>query len=122
AQETYLKKVADLPQHGFSFESLSFAECKKREPALAAIGLDYHGALYFPQGHSGDSKAFSQNLAAWLQQHAGLTVLNDTPVTHLSEKDGRVYAYTPKGELSADHIVIANGWQARSLLKPLGID
>src|SRR5690606_21032082 len=118
-QDTYLKKVADLPQHGFHFESLTLAQCQQREPALAHLGLDYHGAIYFSEGHSGNSRIFSQRLAAWLSEHAGLTVLNNTPATRLYSRDGRVLVSTPRGELGADHIVVANGWQARALLKPL---
>lgn len=121
-QDTYLKKVADLPRHGFHFESLTLAQCQQREPALAHLGLDYHGAIYFPEGHSGNSRIFSQQLAAWLTNHASLTVLNNTPATRLYSRDGRVLVSTPKGELGADHIVVANGWQARALLKPLGIN
>lgn len=122
-QEAYMKKVSDLPAHGFSFESLTFAECKKREPALAHLGLDYHGALYFPQGHSGNSQAFSQGVAMWLKQHANLTILRNATTLGFVQKGNKITAaITTRGEVSADHIVIANGWQARALLKPLGIN
>lgn len=121
-QEAYIKKTADLATHGFKVESLSFAECKQREPALAHLGLDYHGALYFPEGHSGNSQAFSQSVAIWLKQHADLTILRNATTLGFIQKGNKLTAaVTTRGEISADHIVIANGWQARTLLKPLDI-
>ncbi|MBV6307154.1 D-amino acid dehydrogenase [Candidimonas humi] len=91
------------------------------EPALKHARVAVAGALHLPADASGDSHAFCQALAAWLQTR-GVRFHYATKVDHLLYSQGRVTgAETSSGPLTADITVIAMGNQAPAILAPLGI-
>ncbi|MBU4609455.1 D-amino acid dehydrogenase [Achromobacter sp. GG226] len=91
------------------------------EPTLQRATINIAGALHLPSDASGDSHAFSQALAAWLQQQ-GVRFRYGTDIQHLIREQGRVTgAQTAAGPIHADATVVALGNQAPRLVAPLGI-
>ncbi|MEQ8204994.1 MAG: FAD-dependent oxidoreductase, partial [Woeseia sp.] len=61
-------------RHGCDTEMLSMAEAIALEPAVEAMTGRYAAALYSAKDETGDARAFTEGLAAWLQRHKGVTL------------------------------------------------
>jgi D-amino-acid dehydrogenase len=113
--------AAALTEFGIPHHLLDQAGATGVEPTLRDARITIAGALHMPADASGDSHAFCQSLARWLENE-GVKFRFDTAVGRLLTEGGEaVGAETSAGVLKADAVVVAMGNQAPALLAPLGI-
>ncbi len=115
------KDMQLLSDSGTAFKLLNTQECLSQEPGLSEFSQSLVGGLYLPDDETGDCYLFCQQLQA-LAESAGVTFHFDTDVAKLvTEKQQVVGVETSKGQLSADHYVVAMGSYSKDLLQPIGI-
>jgi D-amino-acid dehydrogenase len=113
------RRQLDLP--GIDFQTLSPDEILAREPALAPVVADFHGALWMPSHESGDVRRFSAE-AARLAQSLGATLRFQTRVEAIDASNHASPTITTRdGSFSADRIILCTGTETDRLLTPLGL-
>ncbi len=111
----------DMTDAGVRFEDWTVERIIAEEPALAPVRDQLCGGLYFPDDAIGDAARFTAGLLA-IARRRGLTYCPGVAVRRLRTFRGRLDALeTSEGPIAADACVVANGYHAPDLLRPLGI-
>lgn len=110
-----------LAGHGVSSRALDRAATVDLEPALAPVGPELVGSIYYPADEHGDAFRYCEALAGLATQR-DVQFRYGTTVTGLEAGGGRIARVRTKGgDLSADSVVIAAGSYSPQLLSPAGI-
>ncbi|WP_118184340.1 D-amino acid dehydrogenase [Paraburkholderia phosphatilytica] len=108
---------------GCEQQALNAHACVEREPALGALASQLAGGIYTRSEETGDCLGFTRGVARAATERYGARLMPGTRIDALDVAQGRVRAVrTSRGELEADHVVVALGNGTRALLKPLGLD
>ncbi|RWX81444.1 FAD-dependent oxidoreductase [Neorhizobium lilium] len=108
--------------HGAQQVMLTPPEAIAREPALAAYGHPFVGALWSPLDEVGDPHRFCLNLRQLLQDEYGVAFRFDTRILGLQTHLGKLVAVqTDQGELAGGRAVIALGVTSADIAKTVGI-
>lgn len=92
------------------------------EPALAAYRSQFAGAVHTPSECAADCYKVSRGLEDWLRQK-GVKFVMDTEIQSLRREGDRIVALrTNKGDIQAEHFMVALGVDSVALCKPLGVD
>ncbi|MGE3295314.1 MAG: D-amino acid dehydrogenase [Geminicoccaceae bacterium] len=111
-----------LAGRGLLYERVDAAGCVAREPALADVGSELAGGLYFPRDEVGDCNKFTQGLAAACVS-AGAKYHYGTTVQRLETGGGRVTGViSDKGRIAAERVIVAMGSFTRPLLRSAGVE
>jgi D-amino-acid dehydrogenase len=102
-------------------ERLDIEACLHLEPALAQSRDMFVGGLYYAQDETGDSHAFSRELAAAAERLGADFRYGVTVQRLLREGDAVLGAETDKGPIRADATVLSLGCGSQRLLRALGI-
>jgi D-amino-acid dehydrogenase len=114
-------KMGILQEAGQRLEVLDVDAVVAREPTLAGSRDQIGGAIYCPDDESGDSRLFSQGLAAWLEER-GVTFRWATNVLGFTVAGDRVEnVRTSRGPVTADAYVLCAGCWSAGLGKQLGL-
>jgi len=82
---------------------------------------EIHGAAHTPtDGHVDPTGA--TNALAKAAQKRGATIQRQCPVEAIQHENGRWILETPKGQVEAQHVVVATSFWAREMLAPLGVN
>ncbi|MGF6447071.1 NAD(P)/FAD-dependent oxidoreductase [Paraburkholderia youngii] len=110
-------RVAQLEAHGFTHEKLiDRASVLELEPALAR---HVTGGIWVER--DGYALPFRTTTAFRLAaQRHGAAFFEGTPVTRIEQRGTRWFAQTPRGEFSADKLVVAAGAWAGQLAEQVG--
>lgn len=112
---------AGMTDVGVRFEDWDVERIISEEPALAPVRDRLCGGLYFPDDAIGDAARFTTGLLA-IARRRGLTYYPGIGVRGLRTFQGRIDTLeTSEGPIAADACVVANGYHAPDLLRPLGI-
>lgn len=110
-----------LLELGIATESWDTERLIAEEPTLYPVRGQLAGAVRFPGDATGNAAQFTRALVTQAQQ-AGMHWQPNTPVTSLRLHRGRINGVnTPQGPWAADAVVLANGFAAPTLLRPLGL-
>lgn len=97
-------------------------EALEREPALAAYGHAFVGALWSPFDEAGDSHRFCLALQQLLEADYGVKFSLGTRITALTKRKGKLVAVqTRQGEFACSLAVIALGVRSADIAKTVGI-
>ncbi|WP_019583665.1 FAD-dependent oxidoreductase [Thioalkalivibrio sp. ALE16] len=103
------------------FEDWDVERIIAEEPALAPVRDRLCGGLFFPGDAIGDAARFTEQLLA-IGQRRGIRYYPNVTVRRLRTHLGRIDAVeTSEGPIAADACVVANGYHAPDLLRPLGL-
>lgn len=120
--ERGVAKMALLAEHGQRQEVLDPAQVARLDPAFAPVQAKIAGAVRDLGDTSGDSRLFTERLAALCQQKLGVTLRLGTRVTALRAEGDRVTgAMTSAGVLTADAYVLALGVGAPLVARTIGV-
>ncbi|MGF6734212.1 sarcosine oxidase subunit beta [Paraburkholderia youngii] len=110
-------RVAQLEAHGFTHEKLiDRASVLELEPALARHVM---GGIWVER--DGYALPFRTTTAFRLAaQRHGAAFFEGTPVTRIEQRGTRWFAQTPRGEFSAEKLVVAAGAWAGQLAEQVG--
>jgi D-amino-acid dehydrogenase len=110
ATETAGRRAAEvLAGLGIAHHWLRPEEVAQVEPGLDGRGTGLRGALHFPDDGTGDARAFTQGLAAWLEAQ-GVAIDYGVEVHGLRVDADRLRALrTTGGEIETDCAVLATG-------------
>ncbi|MEX0730650.1 MAG: D-amino acid dehydrogenase [Aquisalimonadaceae bacterium] len=121
SQDKALRASAFMEELGVRHAMLDPRQTIALEPALADIGHELIGSLYYPDDESGDAHLFTARLAE-LARGQGVSVETDTPVNRLVRQGDHIkYLEIPGGRLSAERYVLAAGCQSPILARQAGI-
>ena len=110
-----------LAPYGVRHTVFDRAALLAHEPALAAIGEQLVGGVWFPDDEYGDAHLFTQALAA-LAATRGVVFRWGESATAIDAAGGRFAALvTDKGRLAGDALVVAAAAWSPALVKPLGL-
>jgi D-amino-acid dehydrogenase len=113
--------VEMLKAEGLTYRRLTGAEVVAMEPALAPIGGQLAGAIYYPEDEIGNAYKFCVGLADHARR-AGVDFRFRTPVTGIETRQGKITAVRSGGqEFTADSYIVAAGSYSPLLLKELGV-
>lgn len=105
---------------GLEFELIDAAEAKRRNPLLDTKGV--LAALWDERDGDIDPAQLCQALAARSRQ-AGASIVRNTPVIGLSQKANAEWLIdTDKGQITAEHIVIAAGYRVNEVGALIGVE
>lgn len=105
---------------GIDFELLDPAEAVRRNPLINGDGL--LGALWDDLDGDIDPAQLCQALARRARK-AGAEINRGCPVVGLTQKPGNEWiVHTDKGDIAAEHVVIAAGYRANEVGKLLSVD
>lgn len=106
---------------GLNQELLTPTEACVVEPALEHSKEAFVGALYSPADATGDCHAFALGLFETGQREFGMQFRGQSGVKSVARHEGGLIATLEDGEeLRSDLVVLANGHELNSLLRPLG--
>ena len=112
-----------LGEHGLPIEIVDRKRLVELEPGLSAASEKIAGGVYSPIDQTGDSRLFATRLAAYAQEHLGVTFLYGTSVEGLDTDGDRVTAVrTSKGTLTGDAVVLSMGPESGVFARRHGID
>jgi len=112
-----------LAEMGLPIEIVDRRRIVELEPGLAAASGRIAGGIYSPSDQTGDSRKFTEELAAWSADRLGVKFLYGTTVEGLHVEGGRVSAVaTSAGKLAGDGFVLAMGPESGLLGRRYGID
>ncbi|MEZ2331404.1 D-amino acid dehydrogenase [Mesorhizobium sp. RCC_202] len=112
-----------LAEHGLPIEIVGRERLAELEPGLAGVKDKIAGGIYSPIDQTGDSKRFTDNLAAYAAEKLGVKFLFGTTVQGLNIEGDRVRAVmTSAGPVAGDVVVIAMGPESGLLGRRYGID
>src|SRR5690606_18458986 len=93
------------------------------EPALAPVKDKIAGAVYSPIDQTGDSRQFTERLAAWASDRLGVVFRLGTTVDGLDIEGDRVTAVrTSTGAIAGDAVVLSLGPESGLFGRRYGID
>ena len=96
------------------------AEVARLEPALAAYAPRMAGAVHTPSESAVDCRKLCEQLAERLQER-GVQFQYGTEVQSFDVQGGSVQALqSSRGQINADHFVLASGWQSAEQARQLG--
>jgi D-amino-acid dehydrogenase len=114
--------MALLSDHGARLEAVDPERCVEIEPALAGARDRIAGAIFAPGDASGDSRKFSEGLAARCRD-LGVVFEMGRTITAIRGDRSRIDGIdTDRGPLTADHYVLALGSYSPLLARGLGLD
>ena len=117
-----IKKMALLAEHGQKQEILDASAVARLEPAFEPVKAKIAGAIRDLGDSSGDSRAFSEELARVCRDKHGVSVRLGTRVTALRADGDRIDGViTSGGVLTADAYVLALGVGAAAVARTAGI-
>ena len=120
--EAGIKKMALLAEHGQKQEILDAGAVARLEPAFEPVKAKIAGAIRDLGDSSGDSRAFSEELARVCRDKHGVSVRLGTRVTALRADGDRIDGViTSGGVLTADNYVLALGVGAPAVARTAGI-
>lgn len=120
--DTRRAQSALLRSQGIEQQALSPAAAIELEPSLAPIAPRIVGALFTPSEQTGDCEQLCLRLSELLQDN-GVGLRFGTPVTSLRrDRQGRLLAFHGEEAIDAGTIVLANGTQAQTLARSVGVD
>ena len=112
-----------LARHGLDVEVVDRARMLRLEPGLANSRADIAGGVYSPMDATGDSRLFTEALAAHAAEKLGVTFLHGTTVTGLDLDGERVRAVlTSAGPIAGDAVVLSMGPESGLFARRYGID
>ncbi|PXF29655.1 amino acid dehydrogenase [Pokkaliibacter plantistimulans] len=92
------------------------------EPSLAGMAEQLSGAIFTPGDEVGDCHLFCQALLGYLQQQNRFRLVEQCPVSALTQQAGQIQAIeTDLGPLQADHYILTAGMGSYELAKALGL-
>lgn len=110
-----------LGKQGLSFEALSGEGAVQIEPQLMNVRERIFGALYYPDDRSGDACKFTDALAS-LTKAMGAEIRLGVSARSIAIENGRIVgAYTDRGLIGADNVILCAGADAPRLCRPIGI-
>lgn len=109
--------LALLSEKGISYQRLSPAECREREPGLSDIELA--AGIYRPADESGNCALFTRQIKD-IAARAGAQFEFDVAVASIDSDAHGVSVHASRA-YSADAVVVAAGVDSRLLLAPLGL-
>jgi D-amino-acid dehydrogenase len=122
ALEAGARRMALLGEHGQRQEVLDAAQVARREPAFEPVRHKIAGAIHDLGDTSGDSRLFTERLAALCRDRLHVTLRLGTRVTALQAEGDRVTgAVTDQGTVAADAYVLALGVQAPIVARTIGV-
>ena len=96
------------------------AEVARLEPALAAYAPRMAGAVHTPSESAVDCRKLCEQLAERLQER-GVQFQYGTEVQSFDVQGGSIAAlHSSRGQINADHFVLASGWQSAEQARQLG--
>ena len=96
------------------------AEVARLEPALAAYAPRMAGAVHTPSESAVDCRKLCEQLAERLQER-GVQFQYGTEVQSFDVQGGSIAALqSSRGQINADHFVLASGWQSAEQARHLG--
>ena len=96
------------------------AEVARLEPALAAYAPRMAGAVHTPSESAVDCRKLCEQLAERLQER-GVQFQYGTEVQSFDVQGGSIAALnSSRGQINADHFVLASGWQSAEQARQLG--
>lgn len=102
-------------------EVVDAATVARLEPALGHYAPRMAGAIYTPSESAVDCRKLCEQLAQLLVQR-GATLLLGTQVDRYELQGGVITAlHTPQGSITADHFVLASGWESAAQARRLGL-
>ena len=120
--EAGIRKMALLADHGQRQEVLDPGQVARLEPAFAPVQAKIAGAVRDLGDSSGNSRLFTERLAAICGEKLGVTVRLGTRVTALRAETDRVTGVvTSDGVLDADAYVLALGVGAARVARTIGV-
>ncbi len=114
-------KMAILTADGQDMEAIDVDRAIQIDPAIAPARDKLAGAIFCPTDESGDSRLFTQGLAAACEELGGRFHYRTT-IRRIAAAGGRVEkVVTDKGSLRADVYVMALGCASPILARQLGV-
>lgn len=112
-----------LGRHGLKVEVVDRGRMLELEPGLAGSRAELAGGVYSPMDQTGDSRLFTEALAAHAAGKLGVTFRYDTTVEGLETDGERVRAVkTSAGPIAGDAIVLSMGPESGVFARRYGID
>ncbi|THF56335.1 D-amino acid dehydrogenase [Ollibium composti] len=112
-----------LGEHGLPIEIVGRDRIAEIEPGLAAVKDKIAGGIYSPVDQTGDSRQFTERLAAYAADKLGVVFRFGTTVEALDTEGDRVRAVrTSSGPLEADAVVLCMGPESGLLGRRHGLD
>jgi D-amino-acid dehydrogenase len=112
-----------LAEHGLEIEIVGRDRLIELEPGLAGARAKIAGGIHSPMDQTGDSRLFTEKLAAYAREKLRVTFRFGTTVEGLEIDHDRVRAVkTSTGSCAADAVVIAMGPESGLLGRRYGID
>lgn len=112
-----------LGENGLPIEIVGRDRAAEIEPALAPVKDKIAGAVYSPIDQTGDSRQFTERLAAWASDRLGVVFRLGTTVDGLDIEGDRVTAVrTSTGAIAGDAVVLSLGPESGLFGRRYGID
>ncbi|OHV59592.1 amino acid dehydrogenase [Mesorhizobium sp. LCM 4577] len=112
-----------LGEHGLPIEIVGRDRLVELEPGLAGVKEKIAGGIYSPIDQTGDSRQFTDRLAAYAAEKLGVKFLFGTTVEGLDIEGDRVRAVvTSAGPVTGDAVVISMGPESGLLGRRYGVD
>ena len=109
--EELLRQASAARSNGITAEAISPEQAVELFPPLYAG--DLAGAVYYPDDGRGNATDTTMALAAGARQH-GVRIVENTKVTGVTRRDGRVTGVTTEhGDIEAEYVVAATGMWGR---------
>ena len=109
--EELLRQASAARSNGITAEPISPEQAVELFPPLYAG--DLAGAVYYPDDGRGNATDTTMALAAGARQH-GVRIVENTKVTGVTRRDGRVTGVTTEhGDIEAEYVVAATGMWGR---------
>jgi len=111
-----------LAAQGLRLQGLSRAQVIDLEPALAPVGDQLAGGIYYPDDETGDAYEFCVGLADWLRGQ-GVRFCFGQEIQSIEMHSNRFTGVrTVVSEIDADACVVAAGSYSPLVMRSLGID
>ena len=112
-----------LGEHGLPIEIVGRDRLAEIEPGLASVKDRIAGGVYAPIDQTGDSRRFTEKLAAWAADRLGVRFRFGTTIEGLDVDGGRVTAVrTSAGPVTGDAVVLSMGPESGVFGRRHGID
>ena len=119
--ENALRGAELLHSLGVSYRMLDADQCVALEPALAVAKDAISGGIHFPEDEAGDAYKFTTALSDAARQ-LGVNFHFSTTIRSLRHRGGQVTGVeTNAGELTAQHYLLAAGWEAPKIVRGTGV-
>lgn len=116
-----VRQAEAMQARGIAQEVLSSVQCRDREPALCIPTSELSGGIFTPSEQVGDCARFTRALGAQLKARKGVRYLLETAIVEgIVNRKRLVAVRTSRGEIEADHFVLAMGPNSAAFTKQLG--